>query len=91
MADKLGILYQYNGTTHIGSYLDHDVVYPDYSSTNINKFITEMEKLIALYVTVPIDGLILSDNWPVDDSFRMNGTDFKYFTEVRTRYFSYSI
>lgn len=81
-AEKLNILFKYNDTIHIGSYLDQDVVYPDYSSMNISKFIQELYNLISKYVPDPIDGLILKDNWPSDNNFRMNGTDFKYFTVV---------
>lgn len=81
-AEKLGILYQYNGTAYLGSYLNEDVVYPDYLSKEIDRFLNELYKLIAQYITIPIDGLVLKDNWPYDDNFIMNGTDFKYFTEV---------
>lgn len=86
-AEKLGILYHYNGTTYTGLYLNEDVVYPDYSSPQIAKFIDQLYSLITQYITVPIDGLLLKDNWPSDEKFHMNGTDFKYFTKVRIYFF----
>lgn len=85
-AEELGILYQYNGSTYAGSYLNENVVYPDYNSPCISTFINELYTFITQYVTIPIDGLVLKDNWPADDSYSMNGSDFKYFTKVRKLY-----
>lgn len=85
-AKNLNILYDYNGTTYTGLYLNEDVVYPDYSKPEISKFIDLLYRLITQYITIPIDGLILKDNWPSDENFHMNGSDFEYFTKVSTLY-----
>lgn len=83
-AEKLNLLYQYNGTSYVGIYMNQYVVYPDYSHPNITTFIKILDQFVTKYVTEPIHGFILVDNWPYDTFFHMNGSDFTYFTEVIT-------
>lgn len=64
-----------------GSYFKEEVSYPDFTHDSINSWIEELGT--ALPVS-RLDGFVLRDNWPVEESYVLSDdtSKFPYITEV---------
>ncbi|XP_023013554.2 lysosomal alpha-glucosidase [Leptinotarsa decemlineata] len=89
---QLDLVYTYNLSSYVGKYLKKKVVYPDYSHNRIEEYMDALDSFLNKYISVNIDGFMLSANWPLDDSFEMwNITDFPYFPNIFQEAMSYTI
>ncbi|CAH1993980.1 unnamed protein product [Acanthoscelides obtectus] len=77
-AKSLDILYKLNGKEYKGEILKQEVVYPDYSTANIEKYIEEFDKYIKANIETEVDGFVLHENWPQNDAFYMEDGEFPY-------------
>ncbi|KAG5893095.1 hypothetical protein JTB14_024296 [Gonioctena quinquepunctata] len=91
-ASKLGLLYKYNNSLYTGTYLKENVSYPDYSTSSIQMYMEKFDNFIKKYIPIDIDGYILNDNWPVEETYKMDkNTSFPYFPEIFQEAMSYTI
>uniref|UniRef100_A0A6P7EZQ0 Probable maltase-glucoamylase 2 isoform X1 n=1 Tax=Diabrotica virgifera virgifera TaxID=50390 RepID=A0A6P7EZQ0_DIAVI len=91
-ASSLDLLYTYlNKTIYQGKYLDQDVSYIDYSHENIQKYMEVFGTFLEDFFNHTIDGLVLTDNWPANEEFKMDNDSFPYFTKALQDAMSYTI
>ncbi|CAG9831316.1 unnamed protein product [Diabrotica balteata] len=91
-ASSLDLLYTYlNKTIYQGKYLDQDVFYIDYSHDNIQKYMEVFGTFLEDFFNKTIDGLVLTDNWPANEEFKMDDVSFPYFTKSLQDAMSYTI
>lgn len=79
---ELDVLYKKNsGETFNGSYYGKQVAFPDFTHPSVREFYS---RFIENLPTHNIDGIVLIDNWPGEDSFEMNQNgSFPHLSEVR--------
>ncbi|CAG9814818.1 unnamed protein product [Phaedon cochleariae] len=92
-AASLDLLYRRtNGTIYTGRYRGATVAYPDFSHSGIHEYLSEFNNFISNYFHINIDGFVLKDNWPIDESYVMkDNSTFPYFTEEMQEAMSYTI
>ncbi|KAJ8921288.1 hypothetical protein NQ315_013762 [Exocentrus adspersus] len=79
---ELDLLLKYNNSIYTGRYMNEAVVYPDYKDENSQLYIEELMALLNEYVDKnDISGLVLYDNWPVNENYSMSNSEFPYLSK----------
>lgn len=77
---KLDILYKTaEGETLFGQYLENTVSYPDFSNPDVKSWVTGV---LSAYPMAKAHGFVLKDNWPVEEKYLLDDTNFSYMTTV---------